>query len=51
MDITTKEKKTAQVSLRLQQSTFDELYKVCQKHDRSMSYVIEAVLRKYLKLK
>ena len=45
-----KEKKTAQISAKLQQSTYDRLHRFAQMKDRSMSYIIEYALRRLFKM-
>lgn len=46
-----KEKKVISLSIRVKPSTKEALDKFCQKKNRSMSFVIEAVLRKFLGLR
>jgi predicted transcriptional regulator len=45
------EKKNARISIRIKSSTFEKLYKIAARNNRSMSWVVEEILRKYLRLK
>jgi predicted transcriptional regulator len=44
------EKKTSQLSIRVKDSTHERLYKLAAKNNRSVSFIVESILRRYLRL-
>lgn len=51
MKMQKEKKRDKPISFKVRSSTYQELYKIAYKEDRSVSYVIEKLLRKALNLK